>query len=765
MRFVRRRPVITALLFAGAVVACAAAWVAWPLPNDVRRAELPAGTGITLTDREGVVLRITRAADGSRVRWMPLAAIDPDIVAAFIAVEDQRFFSHHGVDWLAVARAARDDSRHLRVVSGASTITMQLARTVRPMDRGLFGKLRQAMWALRLEAHLTKQEILERYLNRVDMGQGAVGVGAAASLYFDADAGELSLSQASLLAGIAHAPSRDNPFVSPAGAAARRAFALKRLVAAGYADEKEAVMARAEPLIALRRDPPFLAPHFTSRVLARLESEQEKCACPANGTVTTTLDLTLQSQIESEVRATVLTLRDRGVEHAAVVVIDNATGAIRAWVGSPDFWADTAGQTDMVVSPRQPGSALKPFLYGLAFDRGNTPATVLADISHSYVTATGPYRPRNYDRRFHGPVRAREALASSYNMPAVALADRVGAPALLRTLRTAGFASLTHSADYYGLGLALGDGDVTLLEMANGYRALANGGEWRPLRFIGSDAPAAKAAGTRVISARSAALVLDILADAEARVPGFGLVTPFDFPFRAAVKTGTSRHFTDNWSVGATAGFTVAVWVGNFNGRPMEGVSGIAGAGPLLARAMLLAAKRIPPGDLVRPEAVGAVPVEICRVSGMRAGPDCPRVTDWFAPGTEPQELCDWHKEGVLTLPALYAEWAAQARASAKPEMLDGVRTRPGHLTAADTAGFRIVSPRNGDRYQIPPGVPARYATVALLAVGSGSERGVSWFVDGHPAPSSRLVLEPGAHSIRAVAAGRAYDEVRVVVE
>jgi penicillin-binding protein 1C len=805
----RRRLVVT-LAAAGCIPLAAAAWVSWPLPDDVRRAEAPAGAGVTLTDRSGVVLRTTRAADGSRVRWMPMSALDPDVLAAFVAVEDRRFFEHHGIDWRGAARAARDNLLAGRVVSGASTITMQLARLVRPASRSWTGKARQAMWALRLEAHLSKQEILERYLNRVEMGQGAVGVGAAAALYFDADAGELSLGQAALLAGIAHAPSRDNPLVAPARAAARRAVALSRLRASGYAATAEIALAQSEPLVATRRSAPFLAPHFTTRALSVLEDNPEcgtrneetgalvssflvprsSCA-PPSGTIRTSLDLTLQAALESDVRATVQTLRDRGVEQAAAVILDNAGGAIRAWVGSPDFWADTAGQADMVVSPRQPGSALKPFLYGLAFDRGDTPASVLADVARTYATATGPYRPRNYDRRFHGPVRAREALASSYNMPAVALADRVGPAALLATLHAAGFRSLSRSAEFYGLGLALGDGDVTLLELANGYRALAGDGLWRPARFTESEAAPLATGGTRVMSARSAALVLDILADPAARVPGFGVETPFDFPFRAAVKTGTSRHFTDNWAVGVAAGFTVAVWVGNFNGRPMEGVSGVAGAGPLLAHAMLLAARRIPPGELVHPSAVGATALEICRVSGMRAGPACPRVTEWFAPGTAPAAECDWHHDGTLTLPALYAEWAAQAAAAgatagagagAGGAVGQGVESPSSGIDrgteagaavrlvspAADTAGFRIVSPRDGDRYRIPPGVPARYATVALVAAGAGSGRDLAWFIDGRLTRATRLTLAPGAHVIRAVASGRggpARDEVRVVVE
>ena len=350
------------------------------------------------------------------------------------------------------------------------------------------------------------------------------------------------------------------------------------------------------------------------------------------GPVRTSLDLPLQLTLEAEVRHTVETLSDRGASQAAAVVLDNATGEVLAWVGSPDFWADTAGQVDMVTSPRQPGSALKPFLYALAFDRGYTPASILPDIARVYQTSTGPYHPRNYDRRFHGPVRAREALASSYNLPAVDLASRVGIGSLLHVLHEAGFASLGRSAEYYGLGLSLGNGDVTLLELANGYRALANGGVWRPWRWRAAEPGEPAEPGRRIATARSAALVLDILDDPVARVPGFGVETPLDFPFPVAAKTGTSRHFTDNWAVGAAGGFTVAVWVGNFSGRPMDGVSGVSGAGPLLHRAVLATAGRHPPGALPTPQAAGAVPVLICRLSGLRATPQCPSAVEWFAP-------------------------------------------------------------------------------------------------------------------------------------
>ncbi len=719
-------------------------WVAFPLPAAL--ADPGPVPRLVLLDRHGLPLRATRS-DAGRGGWTSLAEMDPKLLQAFLAVEDRRFYEHSGVDLRALGRALRDGLRAGRVVSGGSTIPMQLARLLRGTPRTLPGKLSQIFWALRLDAHLDKQTVLEQYLNRVPLGQGTSGVTAAAGLYFGASAQNLSLGQAALLAALAHAPARDNPFAAPARARARRATALSRMAAQGYARPEDLARANAEPVLVHDVTVPFLAPHFTTRVLEWIERDG---AIPT-GERRTTLDLGLQTDLEAEVRHTVSVLQDRSVAHAAVVVLDNASGDILAWVGSPDFFADTAGQVDMVVSPRQPGSALKPFVFGLAFDRGFTPASILPDLPRTFQTTLGPYRPRNYDRQFHGPVRARDALGSSYNVPAVELAQRLGVASVLATLHNVGFETLEHSAEYYGLGLALGNGDVTLLELANAYRALANGGAWRPAQWTASDADktGTRPVERRVMSRQAATLVLDILSDPVARVPGFGLETPLDFPFKAAAKTGTSRHFTDNWAVVTTGGFTVAVWVGNFSGRPMQGVGGITGAGPLLHRAALLVAGRYPPGDLPTPAQVGATPVHVCRLSGLRAGPDCPPMIEWFIPGSEPARDCDWHQGRRVVLPAEYAEWA-----HAPSERPQGLPT---------PAPLRILSPRDGDRYALPIGVDPRFATIGLRATG-GDGSAVRWFVDGREWREPRWRLVPGLHTIRAVTARGESDEVRIEV-
>ncbi|MBP6670895.1 MAG: penicillin-binding protein 1C [Gemmatimonadales bacterium] len=746
-------------LAAGALIGLmAAGWVAWPLPPALLAPE--AQQSLTLEDRHGLALRSTRAGDGSLTRWFRLDEMDPDLPRAFVAVEDHRFYQHRGVDVRAIGRALRDNLRHGGVVSGASTITMQLARLLRPIGHGAGGKLLQTAWALRLEAHLDKAGILEQYLNRVPMGQGAVGVAAATRLYFGRAPTEVSLGQAALLAGLARAPSSQNPLVDPARAQRRREAGLSRLVADGYATPEEVDRARHEPLLGGDRGRPFLAPHFTSRVLLDGAASGRRAA----GTWRTSLDLALQAALEDEVRHTVDQLRDRGARQAALVVLDNRSGEILAWVGSPDFWADSAGQVDMVVSGRQPGSALKPFLYALAFDRGATAATVLADVATTYQTGGGPYHPRNYDRTFHGPVRAREALASSYNVPAVELASRIGYATLLHGLQAGGFASLDRSPEHYGLGLALGNGDVTLLELANGYRALANGGVWTPARWWSGDANQPSGEGHRVVSPRAAALVLDILADPEARIPAFGIGTPFDWPFRAAAKTGTSRHFTDNWAVAVTAGFTVGVWVGNFDGRPMEGVSGITGAGPLLHRAVLVTAQRYVAGALPTAAEAGLLPARICRLSGALAGAECPTMTEYFLPGTMPTATCRWHQEGRVELPVEYAEWrATTAGGTAAPRPAAMTQAPAGRVPAAPTARLTITSPQHGDHYQIPPGVEGRYATIPFRAAGVPAGAPLRWLLDGRPVAAGRWTLVPGRHRVRAVA-GALSDEVEITV-
>lgn len=734
------------------VVAGTTTWIM--VPPSARVLQTPAALGVTITDRDGVPLRDTRGPDGARWRWISLAEIDPIVTAAFMAAEDRSFLDHHGIAWSSLARAARDNLAAGRVVSGASTISMQLARLLHDLPRGWWGKVQQVAWALRLERHATKQQLLEQYLNRVPLGQGTVGIEAAAALYFGTSAARLGAGRAALLAGIARSPARDNPFSSPERAAARRDGVLAALVRAGYLQDDARALAASEPVnpgSARARRAAFRAPHFTTRVLASLDSSTAR---RDGARIRTTLDITLQESLERDVRKVVQSLAAQRVQHAAAVVLHNATGDVLAWVGSPDFDGDR-GQVDMVTSRRQPGSALKPFLYALAFERGYGAHTVLDDIPRAWMTSTGPYRPRNYDRRFRGPVRARVALASSLNVPAVQLADELGATAFLALLHRAGFASLTRSADHYGLGLALGNGEVSLLELANAYRALANSGWFSPVRRLATDDSTAVA--QPVVRADAAVLTLDILSDADARLAGFGEAPVFDFPFPVAVKTGTSRHFTDNWAVAVTGGFTVAVWVGNFDGTPMAAVSGITGAGPLLRRAVLSAAERYTAGLLPTPDAAGASRVRVCRTSGLAAVPACDAIDEWQLADAPAPALDDWHRHGAVILPPRFAEWErSQPRT---PRALAGARD-----AAPADAPLQLLSPRDGDVYVLPSGPERSVATVPLRVAGAESERGVRWTINGAAHRGGRWLPEVGAHVVRVSTTSGVSREARITV-
>jgi len=743
------------LAVAGSVTLVVAGTAAWMLvPPNARVLGTPAALGVTITDRDGVPLRDTRGPDGARWRWISLAEIDPIVTAAFMAAEDRTFLDHHGIVFTSLARAARDNLAAGRVVSGASTISMQLARLLHDLPRGWWGKVQQVAWALRLEQHATKQQLLEQYLNRVPLGQGTVGIEAASALYFGTSAARLGAGRAALLAGIARSPARDNPFTSPERAAKRRDAVLHALARGGYLQESEHMLATKEPVhvgSARARRGAFRAPHFTTRVFASLDSSSSG----SDGSrIRTTLDIMLQESIERDVRQVVQSLAAQRVQHAAAVVLHNATGDVLAWVGSPDFDGER-GQVDMVTSRRQPGSALKPFLYALAFERGYGAHSVLDDIPRAWMTSTGPYRPRNYDRRFRGPVRARVALASSLNVPAVQLADELGATAFLALLHRAGFASLTRSADHYGLGLALGNGEVSLLELANAYRTLANAGSFTPVRRLATDDSTAPAQS--VVRDDAAALTLDILSDADARLDGFGDAPVFDFPFPVAVKTGTSRHFTDNWAVAVTGGFTVAVWMGNFDGTPMAAVSGITGAGPLLRRIVLSTAERYAAGLLPAPEAYGATRVRVCRTSGMAAVPDCDATDEWQLANAPAPTLDDWHRHGAVILPSRFTEWErSQPRT---PLALAGSRE-----TAPADAPLQLLSPRDGDVYVLPSGPERSVATVPLRVAGAESERGVRWTINGTAHRGGRWLPELGEHVVRVRTTSGVSREARIIV-
>lgn len=711
-------------------------YLLWPLPDDV----LDRGhvRSVQILDRSGGLLRELRSrADG---RSVALEGPIPEAVrAAFVAAEDRRFDRHPGIDPIAIGRAALQNLRAGRIVSGASTIPQQLARQIAPRRRNLLGKAGEALLALRLVARFDREAILRAYLDRVPLGNATWGVEAAAQLYFGRPAARLSIGQAALLAGMARSPARLDPWRHPEAARGRMRQVLAAMEAMGAIDEEQRRVAEEAPLDLADRETVFEAPHL----VAWLSGALPALGLDEAARIETTLDPALQRDVETILREEVEALAAHAVGQAAALVVDNRTGEILAWVGSVDFHdEERQGQNDGVRSLRQPGSTLKPFAYGLALAEGSTAATVLSDVETHLATPSGDYAPKNYDRRVHGPVRLRVALASSYNVPAVRLADELDPARVLEVLRRAGFASLDADAAHYGVGLVLGNGDVTLLELAAAYRGLARGGWYEPIGAIraawdgkGRPLPVPRGEGRRFLPEPAVALLTDILADEGARVPAFGHDNALRLPFPVAAKTGTSRAFVDNWTVGYTAERTVAVWVGNFDGRPMRGVSGITGAGPIFRRVMVRAMEGIRPAPLV--DRSRFTEREICPLSGALAGPACAAsYREIFLPGTEPQRPCPMHR--LVPVDERGRPVACGAPAAAQVAMVDvgpgfyawargeGIESMP--LPACDgeeaSAQARILSPHDGDEFLLEPGLPQEAQSIPVrLLLPPGVER------------------------------------------
>jgi penicillin-binding protein 1C len=540
---------------------------AWALPSfaEVRAAHEP--SDVTLLDRHGAPVQTVRVDfKARRGPWVTLAELSPALREAIVLGEDRRFWEHAGVDWPALASSAWANAWNTRS-RGASTVTMQLAglldkEAARPAGgRSVAQKLTQIKLARELEERWRKTDILEAYLNQVPMRGELVGVPAAAQALFGKHPSGLDATESAVLAALVRAPN-----AAPADVA-RRACAL---LAAQKSDCMD-VAWRVERSFARPPGPwpgEALAPHF---------ARMFKTETLSGGTWRSTLDAGIQRAAVAALRQQLAELKGRQVEDGAVVVLDNRSGEVRAWVGSSGP-ASAAEEVDAVLARRQPGSTLKPFIYAMAFERGYIgPDSLLQDAPLQMHAGDGLYQPRNYDDAYKGWVPARVALAASLNVPAVRLARAVGVDDLFLRLNAAGL-RLRESGGFHGPSLALGSAEVTLLDLTNAYRMLANDGVWSPARWQ-SGTPAGP--DQRVFSAASARQISTILADGTSRAPTFGFDSPLVTRRLAAVKTGTSKDMRDNWCIGYGEEYTVGVWVGNARGGPMHAVSGVTGAAPV----------------------------------------------------------------------------------------------------------------------------------------------------------------------------------------
>jgi penicillin-binding protein 1C len=752
----RRWPRVAGLVLLGVAMLLVGLRV---VPHAPLSARVPCSRAIHA--RGGELLRLTLAEDEQYRLWTGLPAISPLSVRAALLYEDRWFRLHPGVNPLSLVRAARSllgGGRRL----GGSTITMQLARRLYDIDsRRVAGKCKQILASLWLEARYGKDEILEAYLNLTPYGGNVEGIGAASLVHFGKTPERLSLPEALSLALLPQNPNqrvqalrtRAPEFARMREALGRRLLARwpsagdARLVALGAATRKD--------------DLPFLAPHFTDQILAG----------PAAGSVVkTTLDLPLQRLLERQVRRFVETEKRLGVDNAAALLVDTRDMSVRALVGSSDFFNDDIfGQVDGTRARRSPGSVLKPFVYALGMEQGVIhPRSVLRDAP----VAFSAYSPENFDGRFAGPLAATDALVRSRNIPALLVAAKLDRPTFYQFLTGAGV-DLPQAESYYGLGLVLGTGEVTVEEVATLFAALGNRGMLRPLRRH-ADEPVA--AAVRVLSEEAAWLTVDMLAKnprpSAPRLPTAGaqLVVPW--------KTGTSWGFRDAWSAGLLGPYVLVVWVGDFTGRSNPELVGIKTAAPLffsVVDALAAHDRSLAPPTWPRPK--GLVKVDVCTESGQIPGAHCPHKRPaWFIAGRSPTAPCEIHRAFDIddssgrrvcearphgpTHQEVFEVWPTDMlklfRAAGLPR-----RTPPPAMPGCPAeqevpgAAPRITSPIHGVAYTLRPG--KGNDTLAFLAETDGDAHEVFWYVgrrfagkteSGHP---WLWKMQPGTFVVRAV--------------
>jgi penicillin-binding protein 1C len=659
----------------------------------------------TIYDRDGSLIYEILDPNAGRRTYTTLDHISPALIAATIATEDKDFYTNPGFDPWGILRAFWQNYTHGEVVSGASTITQQLARALllSPEERSQITtqrKAREIVLAAEITRRYSKDEILELYLNEIYYGNLAYGVEAAAETYFNVSAGQLDLAQASFLAGLPQAPAVYDIFTNRQAALLRHTDVLGLMTQLSSERDCISVNQSAQPVCVSVQDAvtaaqainafPFVQrvvsmpyPHWVNYIRAQLETQFEPQTIYRSGfKVYTTLDPKLQDYAQATIQSQVAALVNNNASDGALVAIQPASGQILAMVGSADFYNEAiSGQVNMAVALRQPGSSIKPLTYAAAFEKGWTPATLIWDVPSEFppsgdpADTRDPYKPVNYDGKYHGPLLARAALANSYNIPAVKTLAFVGIYDNPATPEKDGFISFaermgisTFTRDDYGLSLTLGGGDVTLLELTGAFAVFANGGlraaPYAIERIEDHDGNIiyrheVSDESRQVISTDHAYLISSILSDNAARTPAFGANSVLKLPFTAAVKTGTTNDFRDNWTLGYTPDIAIGVWIGNADYTPMINVSGVAGAAPVWADVMQWAIDRYTGGNparFIRPE--GVEEKVICSTTGAEPSDRCKdEKTEIFAKGQPPLKAEDdiWKEVKIDTWTGLQA--------------------------------------------------------------------------------------------------------------
>ncbi|MEW6402393.1 MAG: penicillin-binding protein 1C [Chloroflexota bacterium] len=764
MKIFRDRP-IRIILVGLAIFAALLTYVFWELPSVDSLSEHLNTPSLRITDRNGRLLYEILPREGGRHAVVSSEHIAQCMKDATIAVEDKHFYQNPGVDLEGIVRALWINIRGGETIAGGSTITQQVARNLLLQDelgeRTLRRKLREAVLAWQMTRRLSKDEILALYLNQVNYGGMSYGVDAAARTYFGKPASELLLPECALLAGLPQAPGIYNPFTNPDLAKERQIIVLGLMEEQGRLSHEERLAAESAPLSYNPEPYPIEAPHFVWLVKSQLDElfASGDLAMDQSLVVRTTLDLDAQKLSEQAIHRHIeqFEVEERGgishnVNNAALVVLNPQNGEVLALVGSADYFdASIFGALDMAASPRQTGSAFKPFIYALALENSWTTATSIMDVTTTFMTHDGtPYTPKNYDSREHGPVSVRQALGSSLNIPAVKTLEQVGIEQALNLARQLGITSLGEPRSY-DLSLALGGGEISLLELSTAYGALANNGSFTGYSTILeiSDADGNLLYATEeqplvpVIDPHVAWLISDILSDDSARSISFGQNSILKIDRPAAVKTGTTTNFHDNWTIGYTPDLLVGVWVGNSNYEAMHDVTGLTGAAPIWHEVIRGLLQGRPAREFEQPD--GIHPVEVCALSGLLPTPACQHTRmEWFIAGTEPTQVDTlyrqvwiepgtngvstemvqgWQSLIVLDLPTETQPWAREQGLPLLADFSNG--------PSSQTAEIVLSSPRPNTVYQMTSATePSSQQLLIEALIGPGVTQ-VTFWVDG----------------------------------
>ena len=726
--------------------------------------------------RDGQLLRAF-LNDGQQWCFPPdtSLAVPAKLRTAVLHFEDRRFYRHLGVDPLALGRALYQNAATGAVKSGASTITMQVARLMRPKERTYVNKARETLLALKIEFYYAKDEILRLYLDHAPYGGNLVGYQAAAHKYFRKPPDELTWNEAATLAVLPNAPGLVSPTANPQQLVQKRNRLLTSLQQAGHFDAETLRLALAEPVPTRAFPYPVGAPHL-SRALKR--GRQGRL-------IKTTIDADLQRELESLVGRHLRYLDHQGIGNGAALLVETGSGKVRAYVGSRDFFdPEHQGQVDGVMAPRSSGSLLKPFLYALSMDAGLIlPQTLVKDVPTFY----GGFSPRNADERYDGLVRAEEALVRSLNVPAVRLLRRYGLFNFYRFLQDAGVSTLVRPADDYGLPLILGGAEVTLWDMAQLFRGLARGGRIEPLRYLQDQTEPTPAAP--LISPGAAYLVLEALRNV--RRPGVEYYWhQYQDQWPLAWKTGTSYGQRDAWALGVSPAWTIAVWLGNFSGEGNPALSGAQAAGPLLFDIFHRVPKDLDQAWFSRPNTDLTI-ATLCRDSGRPVGPHCPHPTQALVPQhRRPMDRCPYHRSIVLNTAGTHQVcslcWKPGdyrlARQTIYPtDVVQYLRERgqvlhdpPPHKAdcpvQSEAKPLQVLYPTPEARLQVGRDFDGKQQPIVLRAAHSDRERALFWYVNrrflGRTVNQHRLAvsLEPGPHALEIVDAHGFRDRTRFYV-